>query len=149
MTFASTSQMYATSELRSLEKFCACTMPRPLTPITATRTVSLGDQLVRCAPARIPIPATVVCLTKSRRSMSVMSSPALLQHPDLDIPEPHHVIVVLQHDLSLPSHREPLRILRVLAFRKRGVERRRAEIERDDADAVEPVLTVIPAKDES
>src|SRR5690348_4804158 len=125
MTFASTSQMYATSEFGSRAKFCAWTVPRPLTPMTATRTVSFGERPVRSSSA--PSPAAVVCFTKSLRSMpmcilcdqSELVRTVLFQDSYLDVPEPHHRIVILQHDLPFAALGEPGRILRVLALRER------------------------------
>src|SRR5437868_14887843 len=98
-------------------------MPRPLTPMTATRMVSLGDCVVRRDVARKLSPAAVVCLTKSRRSMSlIIVSESLLQYVNLDITKPDHVVVILEHDLAFSPHGEPGRIVGVLALCERRVE---------------------------
>src|SRR6266513_34862 len=140
MTFASTSQIYATSEFAILEKFCAWTIPRPLTPQTAMRTVSLGDcPRPMIGAARMPSPATVVCLTKSRRSMSLMFI-SLLEDPNLDIAKPHYGIVILEHDPSEATHRKPGWILRVFALRECRGEGRRTELEGEDAGVVDHLI---------
>src|SRR4051812_32390257 len=140
-TFASTSQIYATSELGSVAKFRACTTPRPFTPMTATRTVSLGELVVRASPARLrevntPRPVTAVCFTKSRRSMSLMHPSfaahnygALFDRANPNRPEPHDTIVILQHDLAFAPDGEPRRIRCVLALRECRIESGRAEVE--------------------
>src|SRR4051812_12152199 len=97
--------------------------------MTATRTVSLGELVLRVDRAiwlevRSPRPVKVVCFTKSRRSMSLIH-PSLFHNygalPDGTNPDsakPHHIIVILQHDLAFAPHREPRRIRRVLALRE-------------------------------
>src|SRR6185295_617711 len=126
--------------------------PRPFTPRTATRTFSPadprsrnGDALSFLAPIATPRPATAVVRIKSLRGNSFGESMLprwLFQLANLDVPEPHDVVVILQHDAPGTARREPRRILRILALGECRVELGGAVVELDDLLPIQPVLAV-------
>src|ERR1700687_227537 len=102
-TLESTSQRYASVVFGPRAKERAWTMPRPLSPITATTTFSAGDpSKTNSGPmprdaVSAPRPATEVFFRKSRRSIRSFGFMAFsqLQNANFDIPEIHLVDVVL------------------------------------------------------
>src|SRR3954465_93146 len=154
-TFESTSHRYARDVFLPAAKAWACTMPRPLSPITATLSLSAGDPSSAnngCAPrvaARAPSPTTDALFRKSRRSsgsFGVMKYSGL-QRPNLDIAEENFVDVILKHDMPGALLREVGDAV-VFAFGEQRIHLRRAELELHHLGSVEPVLAVIAAKDD-
>src|SRR5687767_4647042 len=108
-TVASTSHRYATSVLGERAKLRASTIPRPLSPMTATTTFSLADRPNDIAgdemrlPNMSPNPASDVSRTNSRRSMigfRFIGRPSSLARNGLQLADPdpakvHLVAVVL------------------------------------------------------
>src|SRR6185503_9649775 len=152
-TRESTSHRYPTVVFVPAANAWAGTIPRPLSPITATLSFSAGEpSKAKRGPApreaaNAPRLAADARFRKSRRSsesFGVMDYSGL-QRPNLDVAEEDFVDVVLENDVSGAPRRE-IRNAAVFARREERIHSRCTELELDDFLSIEPVLAVIPAE---